>query len=323
MRTAKRNASCLTLLLFLAGCQADVGAHGSGLDVGDAHRSQDTSSDIGDLDATQPDTTHPDAAEPDAAPKPPRCTVSEDAIQCTRNTKVFESPVGFYERREVHWQVPTGTPPAEGWPAAILFQGSFYSSERYWEGESNDPMGLIHRVRTIDKLLEAGFAVITPEAHFAGSTYWDTNIAPWATSWTTAPDHEFMLDIFAAIDAGDFGEVDADRLYAGGISSGGYMTSRMAVAYPGRFRALAVLSASYCWCAGYSCYVPSDLPDDHPPTLFVHGRLDATVPVWTMTPYEEGLSDQGTATRLLIDDNAGHHWIEEAPAAILDWFQSH
>jgi dipeptidyl aminopeptidase/acylaminoacyl peptidase len=132
-----------------------------------------------------------------------------------------------------------------------------------------------------------------------------------------------MLDIFEAIEAGEFGDVDPDRLYAGGISSGGYMTSRMAVAYPGRFRALAILSASYCWCAGYTCYVPSDLPDDHPPTLFVHGRLDNTVPIWTMTPYEEGLSDGGTPTRLLIDEDAGHHWIEEAPAAILDWFQTH
>jgi poly(3-hydroxybutyrate) depolymerase len=268
------------------------------------------------------DASNDDAEGGDASASS-RCTVEDDTIRCTRHTNVFDTGLGDYERREVHWQVPLGESPDDGWPAAILFQGSFYSSEQYWEGAEGALMGLYHRARTVKMLLEAGFAVITPEAQFNGTTYWNSNVAPYATAWTTAPDHQFMLDIFDAIDRGELGEVDAGRLYAGGISSGGYMTSRMAEAYPGKFQALAIMSASYCWCAGSTCYVPASLPDNHPPTLFIHGQLDTVVPVWTMTPYEGGLSDDGVDTRVIIEDTAGHEWVEQAPEAIVEWFEAH
>ncbi len=291
-----------------AGGDADAGVTGDA--GGDAGFDVDSSADANGYDASDTSGVH----DPHS-----RCTVTAATIRCTRQTDIFEPGAG-YEAREVHWQVPIGEPPAQGWPVVILFQGSFYSSEYYWEGVSDSAMGLYYRAETLMKLLDAGFAVLTPEAQYNGTTYWNTNIAPYATDWEIAPDHELMLDIFDAIEGGDFGELDADRLFAAGISSGGYMSSRMAQAYPGRFSALAILSASYCWCNGYSCWVPS-LPDDHPPTLFVHGRLDNVVPIWTMTPYEDDLSDQGTPTRLLVDEAAGHHWVEQSPDAILEWFE--
>jgi poly(3-hydroxybutyrate) depolymerase len=318
-------------VVALTACSDDTAGHRDDFDTG----LRDTSSDAADardsdsFSDTTSDTTSDTAADtasdaPEAdASTPSRCTVEPDTIRCTRNTEVFDTGFGDYESREVHWQVPVGEAPEQGWPAAILFQGSFYSSERYWEGDRGAVMGLFHRARAVQMLLDAGFAVITPEAQFNGTTYWNTNVAPYATSWSLAPDHEFMLDIFAAIEAGDFGQIDDESLYAGGISSGGYMTSRMAEAYPGRFKALAILSASYCWCAGSTCYVPASLPDDHPPTLFVHGQLDTVVPAWTMTPYEDGLSDDGVDTRVIIDSTAGHEWVEQAPAAIVEWFETH
>lgn len=316
----------MLIALVLAGCSAETGAHRPLEDAATTDVSTtDADTSVADADDAAIRRDGSDAADtaPDAnvAVEQPRCTVEADAIRCAHNTTIFDTGFGDYEDREVHWQVPTGQPPVEGWPTVILFQGSFYSSERYWEGESGDAMGLFHRVRTLQNLLESGFAVITPEAHYNGSTYWDTNLPAWAYNWSNAPDHHLMLDIFEAIELGEFGKLDPVRLYAGGISSGGYMTSRMAEAYPGKFRALAIMSASYCRCGGYNCYVPSNLPADHPPTLFIHGRADYTVPVWTMTPYEEGLRDDGVDTRLLIEESAGHHWIEQAPQAILDWFQ--
>ena len=42
------------------------------------------------------------------------------------------------------------------------------------------------------------------------------------------------------------GPLDPSRLLAIGVSSGGYMTSRMAVSYPGKFRALAIAAGASC-----------------------------------------------------------------------------
>ena len=84
-------------------------------------------------------------------------------------------------------------------------------------------------------------------------------------------------DAFSAASTAAFGPINTTRLYAMGISSGGFMTSRMAVSYPGKFRALADHSGSYATCSD-TCTVPTPLPSNHPPTLFLHGDTDAIVP---------------------------------------------
>ena len=174
-------------------------------------------------------------------------------------------------------------------------------------------------------LLSSGITVwqnITAEAHLGGNTFWDTNVPPWSVAWSGSPDDQFMLALFDAINAGAFGQLDADRLYATGISSGGYMTSRMAVSYPGRFKALAIQSASYATCSGPLCAVPQSLPADHPPTLFLHGAIDATVPIWTMYPYRDALEDAGHVVSTVVHTTAGHEWIHEAPDAVVAWFDA-
>src|SRR5947208_14122972 len=103
--------------------------------------------------------------------------------------------------------------------------------------------------------------------------------------------------------AATFGPLDASRRYAMGISSGGCMTSRMAVSYDGAFRAFAIASASYATC-GATCTVPA-LPPDHPPTLFLHGGMDNIVPVSAMTPYRDELRADGRVVDAIIDANAG------------------
>lgn len=269
-----------------------------------------------DMSSPARDMTSPPKVEPS-------CVELEDSVQCPHKTYRLDPALFEIEEREVHWQLPQGEPPEAGWPAVIFFQGSLFSSEYSWSGKQGDAFGAYHQARTIQALLDGGFAVIAPEAKFNGSTYWDTNILPWAYSWTTAPDHRLMLAIFELIDTGEFGELDGGRLYAAGISSGGYMTSRMAVAYPGRFRALAIHSGSYATCAGYTCLVPDDLPEDHPPTLFLHGELDAIVPLYTMRSYVDELDEQALVHDAVLDPSVGHEWIPAAPEAIFDWFSTH
>ena len=53
--------------------------------------------------------------------------------------------------------------------------------------------------------------------------------------WPTAPDATMLTNLFAAAKAGTFGPIDLDHLHATGISSGAYMTSRMAFSYEVRW----------------------------------------------------------------------------------------
>ena len=104
---------------------------------------------------------------------------------------------------------------------------------------------------------------------------------------------------------------------------GGYNTSRMARTWPNEFEALVIQSASYATCAGPLCSVPSNLSEDHPPTYFLHGYEDETVPWWTMDLYYDALIGEGIPTGRTTNYSAGHEWIPEAPAAVLAWFNSH
>ena len=107
-------------------------------------------------------------------------------------------------------------------------------------------------------------------------------------------------------------------IYAAGFSSGGYMASRVALTYD-NVRAIAVHSASYATCAGSLCLVPP-LPEDHAPTLFMHGTTDLIVPAWTSLLYYDALTQLGVETTRIAIDGVGHEWLSQAPEATVSWF---
>ena len=252
-----------------------------------------------------------------------RCKLDGKRIHCSHHSDTLWTGTTGVTPRVVHWQVPVGDSPPEGWPVAILFQGSLFSADTFWDADQNDGFGGYNQVLVTRALLDAGFAVITPEARLAGSGAWETNIPPMANNWSSSGDHAYMLDIFAAIADGDFGPCDAARMFAAGISSGGYMTSRMDVAYRSRFRALAIQSASYATCAGPICDVPTPIHAQHLPTLFLHGGQDGVVPIETMLDYHDALLDAGVESEAIIDDGAAHEWLDTAPEQVLAWFERH
>jgi predicted esterase len=92
---------------------------------------------------------------------------------------------------------------------------------------------------------------------------------------------------------------------------------------PGRFAALAIQSGSYATCSNVLCAIPADLPDDHPPTLFLHGQNDVAVPIATMRAYDAALKAQGTETKVVIDPAVVHAWLKVAPEEITQWFMDH
>lgn len=247
-----------------------------------------------------------------------RCQVTPSSVICSKR----ELSLGaLLVSRQVAYEVPLGTPPPGGWPVVVYFQGSFFAGTQSFAADRGDPFGKYELTRTFKALLDAGYAVLAPNALLGGATFWQTNVPPWSLLWTTSSDHAFMQSIFQAIRGGRFGALDPDRLYAMGISSGGFMTSRMAVSYRGMFRALAIASASYATCSAL-CLVPP-LPVDHPPTLFLHGLLDPIVPIVGMEQYRGALDHDGIEVKAVVSPTATHEWLPEGPQAITDWFSAH
>lgn len=240
-------------------------------------------------------------------------------ISCShRSTWISSSDLSS---RKVIYQTPAGSPPAGGWPVVILYQGSFFAVDDFVY-YSNEWLGkLYHEGKTIMTLLDHGYAVIAPSA--PADLFWQTNIPGLSGSlYPTSSDFSFLTNLFQAIDNGHFGPLNGQRKYATGISSGGYNSSRMAVSFPGQFKALAIHSGSYATCSGPLCTVP-DLPADHPPTTFLHGFVDTVVPWWSMDLYYDRLLYQGIETTRYTEPLGNHEWFAASPGKILAWFDAH
>jgi poly(3-hydroxybutyrate) depolymerase len=240
-----------------------------------------------------------------------RCMADEAAVTCSSHTMQVAG-------RTVAFELPIGDAPTAGWPVVIFYQGSFVAGDRAFSATKDAQFAQYQLTSTIKTLLDRGYAVLSPNALGDGSLYWQSNVPPYAQSWSGCADDQFVHALLAAMSNDTFGPLDPARRYAMGISSGGFMTSRMAVSYAGQFRALAIASASYATC-GKTCSVPP-LPADHPPALFLHGEADAVVPVSSMTPYREALGSKADA---IVDENAGHEWLAAAVQAVPAWFDAH
>ncbi len=238
-----------------------------------------------------------------------RCVVTETSAQCTHN----EHTIGG---RLIYSQTPIGQAPDAGWPTVVIYQGSIYGPTVTWSGDATMPFGGLNQIKLQAMLLDNGFMVTAPSAD---GIAWNTNFPGYEIS----SDSRFIPLLIEEIEKGTFGPADMTRLYATGISSGGYMTSRMAVSYAGTFRALAIESGSYATCSNNACLIPSPLPTDHPPTLFLHGQNDIAVPIGTAMAYKAQLDSQGIETAMVIDPMVGHQWLKVAPEEITCWFLTH
>ncbi len=254
-------------------------------------------------------------AEEDAGgnAKPSRCKVDASGITCAHDVTTVEG-------RTVAYASPLGVAPAAGWPTVLYFQGSYVAGHTAFTAVPGAKFGLYELTRTIQALLDRGYAVIGPDAK--NGSVWETNIPPSSVSWSGCSDDLFMQSLFTAMASGKLGPVNSARLYAMGISSGGFMTSRMAVSYPGKFRALADHSGSYATCSTL-CFVPTPLPSDHAPILFLQGAKDLLVPTTSVKPYLDALLAEGHTAKLVTDPDAGHEWLAAGATEIPAWFDAH
>lgn len=235
-------------------------------------------------------------------------------IHCPSKTIKIEGVIG---KREVAYSVPRGTPPRGGFPVAIVFQGSFFKVS--FSRPKMMPFGAYNEINLIQKLLDNGFAVLAPRA--LAKIAWQTNIIGLNYDWSD--DKFFINRLLDSVEDGEFGELNSDKLFAVGISSGGYMTDRMAQSHFDRsWRALAIASASYATCGGPMCFLPKKIRSDHPPTLFLHGQRDLIVPQGTMEKYAKLLKRNGVQVKKVIDKKAGHKWIKSTGNEVVKFFNA-
>lgn len=235
-------------------------------------------------------------------------------IYCPSKTIKIEGMIG---KREVAYSVPRGTPPRGGFPVAIVFQGSFFKVS--FSRSMMMPFGAYNEVKLIQNLLDNGFVVLAPRA--LAKVAWQTNIIGLNYDWSD--DKVFINRLLDSVEDGEFGELNSAKLFAVGISSGGYMTDRMAQSHFDRsWRALAIASASYATCGGPICFLPDKVRSDHPPTLFLHGKRDLIVPHRTMEKYAKLLKKNGVQVKKVIDRKAGHKWIKSTSDEVVKFFSA-
>jgi predicted peptidase len=92
--------------------------------------------------------------------------------------------------------------------------------------------------------------------------------------------------------------VDKTRIYATGLSQGGYMTWFMTTVYPERFAAIAPIAGGGDPEMG--CKLKSV------PTWIFHGALDNTIPLKEANQMVKAIEDCGGSVKLTVYPNAGH-----------------
>jgi hypothetical protein len=291
------------------------------------------------------DDNSPDVEVASAAQALADCQATPTAAFCATTTPTPPLVSG----RKVFYRVGASTGPgydaATGRHAAVvLFQGrsdpNGFADDTV--GGANGPgsvwnqsvplnrdFGGYYQVATVVALVNAGYTVIQPAAHvqrlfgaFSPSIgyFWDTNKGIATNQWSGSPDQSFMNALIAQLQpaATTFGAIDIHHVYAMGISSGGYMTSRIANEYAGGvnanstvkltskpFRAVAIESGAYQTCINTAHSGPpnppgdqdciavtstANLPATHAPTFFVHDdTMEPVVDFTTAQAYKNRL----------------------------------
>src|SRR5262245_38355973 len=68
-----------------------------------------------------------------------RCTATTERVTCVYDTTRLSPAWGA--DRDVHFQVPIGAPPPNGFPTVLLFQGSLFGARISFDADEHLPFG--------------------------------------------------------------------------------------------------------------------------------------------------------------------------------------
>jgi poly(3-hydroxybutyrate) depolymerase len=213
-------------------------------------------------------------------------------------------------------------------PVMIYFHGT--NSPLEFSRPLDAAYGLAHENSYIQALTHAGFVVIAPTANrivpfYVGAPVlaWEANVSPYSSYFERGRD--FQLAEYLLKNLEDFSSVSIDRenIFLSGFSSGGYMSSRLAqeAVIARQIRGIVVHSASYGECLASHCYVPTNLPGYHPPTLLVANKDDSIVPFYTVELYQARLRANKIPQQSVFANTGDHAWKKHHGPRVIEWLK--
>lgn len=178
------------------------------------------------------------------------------------------------------------------WPLVLFLHGA---------GERGDNLDLVKQhgiARVVGEREDFPFIAVSPQC--PADDWWRTDV------------------LAALLDESEQSySVDPDRIYVTGLSTGGFATWALAIAYPDRFAAIAPV------CGGGD---PSRVcAIRYVPVWAFHGARDDVVPLRRSEEMVEALRACGGNVRFTVYPEAGHNsWTETyANPELYAWFLSH
>lgn len=169
--------------------------------------------------------------------------------------------------------------------------------------------------------LKQGFLVIAPDSispYCKSAKQWDYT--------TRSIDFSFIESIFSWAED----SLGAEKIYIIGISSGGFMTERLAITYPKTINAVvihsagspdnAILETSGVCGVKFNTNTLS-IPTTHPPTYLLHGQTDRIVDYEIGRNLYTGLVASGIKTEMYTKPMGRHQWFSEQNRTILEWLK--
>jgi poly(3-hydroxyoctanoate) depolymerase len=233
--------------------------------------------------------------------------------------------IKFLKTRFFLYKQPSTTPPENGFPVLFIFHGAVQHAFSWFLGLN--PWNKMQNMFTQDAL-DKGFFVIAPESirpFIIPPRAWDS----FRDDISKNKDLLFIQNIIEWLNDSEL-PVDINNLFAAGFSSGGFMCSRIGYALGSQFNALAVHSGANAECINitifgpvFDCTTSLDLPENHPPTIIIHGEKDPVVPFNCGQFFYDELQRYSIDSNLLVNPEGGHIWLPEFNYQMLDWFENY
>ncbi len=197
---------------------------------------------------------------------------------------------------------------------------SLYTPDDYYDNDSDYPLVLyLHGVGERGEDLKKIEANGLPEIISKGKTFPFLTLAPQCPvfGWWSRPEYvEALAGLLSEVTKAH--RVNTKKIYATGLSMGGYGTLALAQKYPELFAAIIPI------CGGMDDHDSIKLLKDMPIWLF-HGDLDQTHPVERSITIYDLLSPVNKNIKLTIYEGVGHNSWDETYAndEIYDWLLSY
>jgi len=269
------------------------------------------------------------------------CGTCSSTQTCSSGSCINETPQEgtiTLNGREFIFKKPSS---GSNFPVIIVLHGGGQSADAWFSSNEQSQF--------VTDALADGYAIIAPNSGSPIYSSCTIQTKQWyyEKDWATLDDYDFFNEIFSWINSNQ--DLNSNRVYATGISSGGFMSSRLARSFgTSKLKAIAVHSSGdadsithgdqsdlkLCTfgtggtipdaCGPTFNNIDSPINTNHPPTLIIHGTYDGMVPVASGEHYYDELNSAGIQVTKFIKTTGGitacHSWFSESSQKILDWF---